>query len=136
MIAFIKHLVAGREIAALERYRDATHAAWRHLTTVQNASAVAEWIAGHGEGQHDTPIADLRNDLVELQTDRDLQVQMRAPGYTPKRDSQHVLKAEASGPDATDRENPAQPESPGRRTYGRTGQPAAAGPAGERSHQS
>lgn len=130
---WLKYLVAGREIAALERYRDATHAAWRHLTTVQNASAVAEWIAGHGEGQHDTTIADLRNDLVELQTDRDLQVQMRTPGYTP-RDSQHVLKAEASGPDATDREYPATASPVGGPTG--AGQPAAAGPAGERSHQS
>lgn len=61
---FIRHLVAGRELAALERYRDATHAAWCNLTTVPNASAVAEWIAGHGEGQLDTPLAELRDELT------------------------------------------------------------------------
>lgn len=46
----------------------------------------------------------------------------------PQLDSQHVLKAEAARPDATDRETPAH-ASPVGGPMG-VGQPAAAGPAG------
>jgi len=48
---------------------------------------------------------------------------------THRRDSQHVLKAEAARPDATDREIPAATASPVGGPTG-AGQPAAAGPAG------
>lgn len=49
---------------------------------------------------------------------------------TPERDSQHVLKAEAARPDATDRESPAN-ASPVGGPMG-VGQAAAAAPAGLR----
>jgi hypothetical protein len=49
---------------------------------------------------------------------------------TPEsRDSQHVLKAEAARPDATDREIPGSSASPSGGSMG-VGQPAAAGPNG------
>lgn len=64
-------------------------------------------------GTADTPRADERE---------------AAPVNT-QQDSQHVLKAEASGPDATDRESPAH-ASPVGGPMG-AGQPAAAGPAEE-----
>lgn len=54
----------------------------------------------------------------------------RAGSHTPPQGPQHVLKAEAARPDATDRGAPAY-ASPGGGPTG-AGQPAAAGPAGMR----
>jgi hypothetical protein len=55
----------------------------------------------------------------------------RAGSLTPQQGPQHVLKAEAARPDATDRGAPANASPVGGPTG--TGQPAAAGPAGNGS---
>lgn len=56
----LKWLLAGNELAALERYRLACGEALRWLASYPDARITAEWISSSGEGRARLRISDLR----------------------------------------------------------------------------
>ena len=57
---WLKHRIAGRELAALERYRIASQAAIRWNASIPESAKTAEWIHQQGEGESSVSIGKFR----------------------------------------------------------------------------
>lgn len=60
---YIRRLLCGRELDALERYRQATHNAWRWNGEMPQSARTAQWINDVGEGKRGMDISEFREDL-------------------------------------------------------------------------
>lgn len=63
MLNWLKQLVAGNELAALNRYRVACSLAWRWNGEIKPSSDTAEWISEVGEGKRGMDIEQFRAQL-------------------------------------------------------------------------
>lgn len=61
--AWLARLIAGRELAALQRYRAACALAWRWNGEVRASADTAEWIGEVGEGKRGADIEQFRERL-------------------------------------------------------------------------
>lgn len=67
MIEHLKWWIAGKELTALHRYRQAAHLAHRWCVGERNASETADWIRQVGEGQRCADIEFFREQLRAAQ---------------------------------------------------------------------
>lgn len=63
MLNWIKWQIAGKELAALERYRRACHLVWRWNGRVKNSAETAVWIRQVGEDKRGADIEQFRQSL-------------------------------------------------------------------------
>lgn len=63
MINWLKWLVAGKELRALNRYRVACHLAWRWNGRIPNSAETADWIRQVGEDKRGADIEQFRESL-------------------------------------------------------------------------
>lgn len=63
MIDWMKRMVAGKEMRALDRYRAACGLAWRWNGQIHGSSETADWIQQVGESQRGYDIEQFRESL-------------------------------------------------------------------------
>lgn len=64
MLDWLKRLIAGPELAALERYRLACGLAWRWNGQIPASAKTAEWIRDVGQGERGMDIERFREELL------------------------------------------------------------------------
>jgi hypothetical protein len=64
MLQWLKWLVAGKEMAALHRYRTACHLAFRWNGQIRASAETAEWVQQIGEGERGYDIEQFRERLL------------------------------------------------------------------------
>lgn len=114
------------QAAAIQRQADELAAERAAAALAQSAAAAAATVAQMAAAP--IVLAATPNPLIERHVVITDKGELAAPN-TPAPGSQHVLKAEAATPDATDSDAPAIPSPVGGPTG--AGEPAAAGPVGE-----
>lgn len=60
MLEWLKYLIAGRELAALNRYRYACHLVWRWMGNYPASANTADWIRQVGEDERGADVAEFR----------------------------------------------------------------------------
>lgn len=63
MIDWLKRMIAGKEMRALDRYRAACGLTWRWNGQIHGSSETAEWIQQVGEGERGYDIEKFRESL-------------------------------------------------------------------------
>jgi hypothetical protein len=66
MLESLKWWIAGKELRALHRYRQACALAWRWNGGVPNSAETADWIRQVGEDQRGADIAEFRERLKRV----------------------------------------------------------------------
>ena len=71
LLCLLKHLIAGEELAALERYRQVCQSVYRFNGQVPNSSETALFIRNVGEGDRGEDTPQFRQSLYDGRADRE-----------------------------------------------------------------